>query len=85
MAGVLNINSYGQLYRQHALTPSAKAATYHHHLSTENDPVASSTTVVVEEGFARPRNNFGKVRMMIVSTDETGTQTMNQPPVLKGN
>lgn len=51
--------------------------------STEYDPATETTTVVVEEGSAWLRNRFGKIRTITIEAGQTGTQTMNQPPVLK--
>jgi hypothetical protein len=53
--------------------------------STEFDPATKTTTVVVEEGSAWLRNRFGRIKTIIINAGETGTQTMNQPPVLKKN
>lgn len=53
--------------------------------STEYNPVTKTTTVVVEEGSVWLKNRFGKVKMIIIKAGETGTQTMNQPPVLRKN
>lgn len=53
--------------------------------STEYNPVTKTTTVIVEEGSAWLKNRFGKVKTIIINAGETGTQTMNQPPVLKKN
>ncbi len=53
--------------------------------STEYDPVTKTTTVIVEEGSAWLRNKFGKIKTIIINEGQTGTQTMNQPPVLKKN
>ncbi len=53
--------------------------------STEYDPDTATTTVVVEEGSAWLRNKFGEVKTIIINAGETGTQTMDQPPVLKSN
>lgn len=53
--------------------------------STEYNPVTKTTTVMVEEGSVWLKNRFGKVKMIIIKAGETGTQTMNRPPVLKPN
>ncbi len=53
--------------------------------STEYDPTTKTTKVVVEEGSVWLRNKFGKVETIIINEGETGTQTMDQPPVLKEN
>lgn len=53
--------------------------------STEYDPTTKTTTVIVEEGSAWLRNKFGKVKTIVINEGQTGTQTMNQPPVLKKN
>lgn len=53
--------------------------------STEYDPTTKTTKVVVEEGSVWLRNKFGKVETIIINEGETGTQTMDQPPVLKKN
>lgn len=53
--------------------------------STEYNPTTKTTTVIVEEGSVWLRNKFGKVKTIIINARETGTQTMNQPPVLKKN
>ncbi len=51
--------------------------------STEYDPVTKTTTVVVEEGSAWLKNRFGKAKTITINAGETGTQTMNQAPVLR--
>lgn len=53
--------------------------------SIEYDSTTSTTTVTVEEGSVWLRNKFGKVKTIIVSEGQTGTQTMSQPPVLTKN
>ena len=53
--------------------------------STEYNPTTKTTTVIVEEGSVWLRNKFGKVETIIINEGETGTQTMDQPPVLKKN
>ncbi len=53
--------------------------------STEYDPLTKTTTVVVEEGSAWLENRLGKVKTITINEGETGTQTMNLPPVLKKN
>ncbi len=53
--------------------------------STEYNPTTKTTIVTVEEGSVWLRNRFGKVKTIIINAGETGTQTMNQPPVLKKN
>lgn len=51
--------------------------------STEYNPATKTTTVIVEEGSVWLRNKFGNVETIIINEGETGTQTMDQPPVLK--
>lgn len=51
--------------------------------SLEFNPTTQTTTVIVEEGSVWLRNKFGKVETIIINEGETGTQTMDQPPVLK--
>lgn len=53
--------------------------------STEYNPTTKTTTVIVEEGSVWLRNKFGNVETIIINEGETGTQTMDQPPVLKKN
>lgn len=53
--------------------------------STEYNPTTKTTTVVVEEGSVWLRNIFGNVETIIINEGETGTQTMDHPPVLKKN
>ena len=53
--------------------------------STEYNPTTKTTTVIVEEGSVWLRNKFGKIKTVIINAGETGTQTMNQPPIVKKN